>query len=187
MYTSLVLLAMMGPGATPTASEALKWQESYGAAMQEGKRLGKPVAVFIGRGKKGWRQVCRDGTLSVAAEKRLAGRYVCVYVDADTTTGAELARAFRMTRGLVLSTKDGGDQAFRHAGTLATKEMERTLAKYASGMSVAQTETLERERVSFSYSPGSNTTGQPVVAPTFVPNYAGFGGFGGFGGGGRGC
>src|SRR5262245_1088148 len=111
MYTSLVLLAMLGPGATPSASEAPKWQESYGAALQEAKRQGKPVAVFVGRGKFGWRLVSRTADLSATALKRLESRYVCVYVDAATTSGAQLAEAFRMTRGLILSTKEGGEQA----------------------------------------------------------------------------
>src|SRR5262245_38336262 len=101
MHTSLVVLALLGAGSAPKAPT---WQESYGAAMREGKRLGKPVAVFVGRGKSGWLQVCRTGSLSATAVKRLQDRYVCVFVDANTTDGAALARAFRLTRGLILST-----------------------------------------------------------------------------------
>lgn len=190
MHTSLVLLAVLGPGAAPTALETPTWHKSYSAASAEGKRAGKPLAVFIAKGANGWRNVCRDGKLSAEAAKGL-GDYVCVYLDTDTTSGAEWARAFSLTTGLVISTKDGTDQAFRHSGQLSSTDLKTTLTRYASGTRVAETATLESTRISGSYTPsGTVAANYTPSTPNYTPNYApaysgGFGGSfgGGFGGG----
>src|SRR5262249_24254224 len=102
--------------------------------------------------------------------------------------------------GLVLSTRSGDGQAFRHQGTLSRGELEETLHKYGNGRVVVRTETLERMHTSFYASPDGSTH-RPAIQPAYQPIYAppmyhggfgsgfggGFGGFGGgFGGGGRG-
>lgn len=175
MHTSLLLVALMGPGAAPTASEAPSWQTSYSAALAEGREQGKPVAVFVGRGPAGWQKVGADG-LSAEARKALAANYVCVYVDATQPKGQKLATAFEIGTGtgLVLSTKDGENQAFSHDGSMSNAELERSLNRHATGAAVSRTEHLASTRVAYSLTPEngalpSNATFTAAVANVTVP------------------
>jgi hypothetical protein len=209
MHTSLVLIALMGPGAAPAVAgpEAPSWQDSYRAARAAGRERGKPLAIFIGSGPAGWDKLTGEGGLTAKARQRLADDYVCVYIDRAKPAGQSLAEAFEVGTGagLVLSTKDQSGQSFWHAGTMSQAELEGALQKFASVTTVTQTEQLSRTRVSYYPNAGSNaspvtqaTAYQPVMsyapqaiyAPTYAapasyaPSYGGFGGYsGGFGGG----
>jgi hypothetical protein len=188
MCTSIVLVALLAAEPSPgnQATDAPPWQDNYTTALAAGARAKKPLAVFIGSGARGWEKLCREGNLSDASRKQLARDYICVYVDAASERGKRLARAFSMTQGLVLSTRDGEEQAFRHSGRLSAEELEAALLRHASEPVAARTETLQ-QRVSYSYNPA---TPAPAPAPartvypaSFPPvRYAGFGGYGGFGG-----
>jgi hypothetical protein len=66
-------------------------------------------------------------------------------VDTGHPSGRELVEAFALPAGtgLILSDASGRVQAFRHAGTLPTRELERLLRKYADpGYVVHTTETV---------------------------------------------
>lgn len=197
MYTSVILLALAGGGGAAPAAQAPSWQVDYPAARQQGRREGKVLAVFIDRGPTGWARVSTTGKLSPAARRLLADRYVCVYVDANQPAGRKLADAFGMKdgTGLVLSTRGGQDQAFRHEGRISPGDLERCLGKYAGRRVITRTETLQTQQTSSSYYPPATPTVAAPAAPVSVPSYGSFGGgfgggFGGFGGGfgsGGGC
>jgi hypothetical protein len=188
MYTSVMLVALAGSGAVPSApAEAPSWQADYSAARREGRRAGKPLAVFVARGAEGWGKVSTTGKLSPAARRLLAERYVCVYVDSAAARGRRLAEAFELTNGtgLVLSSRDGQDQAFRHEGRLSAAELERCLRSYSGRRAVARTENLQTQevRTSFYYAPSRSKTRSAPAAPASTPVYGSFGGYGGgFGG-----
>ncbi|MFO0877779.1 MAG: PT domain-containing protein [Gemmataceae bacterium] len=168
MHTSLLLIALLGPAAAPDAvgSDAPRWQESYRAARDAGRKAEKPLAVFVGQGTKGWEQATEEGKWTRRTRQLLAEHYVCVYVDATSPTGQGLARALEIGsgNGLVLSTRNGEDQAFAHDGKLTRGELEETLQKYASASSIRQTEQLARARYTALTYPDS--TMRPVASAT---------------------
>jgi hypothetical protein len=198
MYTSLVLVALAGGSASPAVPDP-SWQEDYAAARKLGRQERKPLAVFIGAGREGWGKVSESGKLNPAVKRRLADDYVCLYLNRARPSGWRVASAFRMSGpGLVISSPDGEDQAFRHEGTLSSSELEWTLRKYANPRRVVtRTETIGGGTVQVSdySSPQQDTTtlqttlpAAGVAAPTVPLGLApsmgfGGGGFGGFGGG----
>jgi hypothetical protein len=207
MHTSLVLIALLGPGAAPAvtaAPEAPSWQESYRAAQAAGRERGKPLVIFIGSGPAGWQKLTEERGLTRRSRQLLAEGYVCVYVDQASVEGKKLAEAFEVSSGtgLIVSSRDGDAQAFWYRGTMSQGELEETLQKYTSVTTVRQTETLSRARyTSLTYPDASMrpaSTYQPLVSQTVAapvsyshaapasyaaPTYAPPMSFGGFGGG----
>jgi hypothetical protein len=187
MYTSILLVAMLGPGAASDRStpESLSWQESYTGARRVGRQQGKPLAVFIGAGRDGFKQVCKGQALPAEARDVLAANYVCVYLDTLTAPGRRLAEAFEIADGpgLVLSTPNGKDQAFRHSGTLTAARLESRLRKHAGRDASAGDQMKDGQvPVSYSYAPvyrsvptvayPASIYGTPqYISPSYTPTY----------------
>lgn len=196
MHTSVALVALAGLVAAAPAAPSPSWLTDYAAARAQGRRQDKPLAVFVGTGKEGWKDVCREGRLGNEAQRLLADRYVCVYVDASKRSGRDLAADFEMNDGLgiVLSDHTGQLQAFRHEGDLSSQRLAEQLRRFADPDRVVRaTETNEAREVR--YYP-AEVAAPPVYAPVLAPPpleagfvpYGGFGGgFGGSFGGGRSC
>jgi hypothetical protein len=110
------------------------WQMNYSAALSEGARLHKPLAVFLAPGKEGWHKLSRDGSVSRETQRLLAAKYISVFVDTETTKGKAVAAAFELSGavGLVLSDRDGQYQAFRHEGALTQKTLLGALERHAN-------------------------------------------------------
>jgi hypothetical protein len=164
----------------------LTWQDSYSTARQMGGRQDKPLAVFIGNGPAGWKEVAEEGDLSEKASRLLAQGYICLYVDRTQPGGVDLAESFGVPSGtgLVVSSRDGKGQAFFHSGKLTAADLETRLAKYSEQI-VTRTEQLVDPRVSFSYDPtSSGAYNAPPTQPYASPSFggSGIGSFGGFGG-----
>jgi hypothetical protein len=171
MHTSLVLVALMGPGAAPAvaAPEAPSWQESYRAAREAGRERGKPVAIFIGSGPAGWEKLTEEGGLTRRSRQLLAESYVCYYVDQSSSAGQNLAQVFEVSSGpgLIISTKGGDAQAFWHRGSMTQGEVDETLQNFTSVTAVRQTEKLNRARYSsLSYPDSSMRPANGVVVST---------------------
>jgi hypothetical protein len=162
MYTSLTLFALSGiMAATPTPS----WQKDYDSARRVGKSEGKPLAVFIGSGPKGYEKIADDGKLDRQAQTTLARKYVCLYVDIKREAGERLARAFRLDSGIVISDRTGSIQAFRHEGSLPNRDLNRYLERFSDpDLEVRTTTTHTTERLSY-YPPAESVT----------PNYGYYG------------
>ena len=176
MYTSIVLAALMSPGAAGPqvlVSEKPTWQTDYSAARKEGQEQNKPLAVFIGSGAQGWKKVSRENELTSDALRTLAESYVCVYVDATSPAGKSLADNFSLTQGLVVSSRDGQTQAFRHSGPIAATDLDTTLRRYSNGHVSLLTETLEEAD-----GPKEKPKGAPAAgpAPALVYTSCGAGG-----------
>jgi hypothetical protein len=189
MYTSIMLVALMGPGAAPQVQtpEALSWQENYTAARKMGREEHKPLAVVIGSGAKGWEKISKD-KLTADVQKLLAESYVCVYIDASTAKGESLAKAFSLSQGLVISTRDGEEQAFRHSGQISSSELEVSLKRYSTDFISTTTETLEDQGVEEQQAKGrrGGSGGGSYVAG-YAGGSCGIGGCGVGGGSGGGC
>ncbi len=145
MYTSLLLTTLAGLAAERLPAAEVAWSADYQAARQMVRSERKPLAVFLGSGENGYEKVCRDGTLSKAAQQALQKHYVSVYVDMSTPSGKQLARDFGITKsaGLVISDRGGATQAFHHNGPLKKADLTRTLTRYADPkLVVRRTETV---------------------------------------------
>jgi hypothetical protein len=176
MYTSFSLAALTGFLLIPSGPT---WQSDYHFARKLGEREGKPLAVFIGSGQRGFENISRSGKLSDDVLQLLASKYVCVYVNTNNSSGKQLAANFDLSSGLVISDRTGQLQAFSYGGTLSDADLQRYLTRFSDpDFRVRSTATHTVERIS--YYPPSPVQTQPYTYPSqFIPA-------GGFGGG-RGC
>jgi hypothetical protein len=158
------ILALAGSLASANIPAQPKWSKDYREARQAAISAKKPLAVFIGSGSAGWEQV---GKFDPKVYQTLKEKYVCVYVNTDTTAGKNLAKAFDVNgKGLVISDKAGTTQAFYHNGELNGELLQKALVRY-SDTDVAQ----GTESVSALVPPP-----QPIQYrnyPTFVPSFGG--------------
>jgi hypothetical protein len=195
MYTSIVCVALVVLVPEPATAESPTWATDYAQAQKAGQQAGKPLAVFVARGREGYDQVAQEGQLSPEARRLLAENYVSVFVNTDTPAGRRLAASFNLgeSPGVVLSDRTGDYQAFHYTGKLTDGELVSCLKRFADpNVVVRNTVTSPYERVSYD-SPQSETPAgraAPVVnyyPPVYYPPvvYGGFGGGfrGGFGGG----
>jgi len=159
--TSLVLASLAGTvTAAPPAPATITWHSDYAQVLKLAAEQQKPVAVFISQGENGSSQLIAEGTMSTETAERLKERFICLYVDTATETGKQLAKAFEMTQGLVLSDRGGVRQLFRHEGRIATALLNSQLNQLTMPVGV-------RQSTSF-YSPAS---GQPAASTTSAPTY----------------
>jgi hypothetical protein len=164
MCITVVLTALSGMMASSALSTEPAWMTEYGKARQQGQKEEKPLAVFVGAGKTGWEQVSHEGKFAKEVKQLLAQKYVCVYVNRDDEAGQKLASAFEFADGpgLIISSRAGNLQAFRHEGNLGNEVLEEYLRRYADPARVTtQTETNPSARMSY-YSPASLQNTAPV-------------------------
>jgi hypothetical protein len=148
MYTSvgILVLTFLTPSPRP------EWHNDYWSAMKTGERQQKPLAVFIGKGDAGFRNLTGEGPFSDGVRKILAERYICVYLNLDNARCRELAREFEINRGngLVISDRTGRIQAYHHDGVLGQEELSRKLEHFSNPqLVVQQTESNTVRRVSY--------------------------------------
>lgn len=179
MYTSIVLVALVGAGGIPeSAAQTPQWHRDYFAARKLISREHKPLAVFVGRGESGWDDRSKEGELSKEAKNLLDAHYICVYVDTTKAEGRQLADSFDLKEGLVLSDGSGDQQAFRHEGSLSNPDLEKHLRKFSDPDRVpVKTETTAAPAVRY-YEP-------PVPQPSPFASPGGY--YPGFGSSRRGC
>jgi hypothetical protein len=174
MYTSMMLLALMGSGAPGEAiPSAPAWMTDYRIACREVSKQKRPLAVVLAAGPEGWDKISKEGELGKEARSLLTKNYLCVYVDTTTERGRQLAEQFELPdgRGLVISDATGEKQAFWHAGSLNNRDLEHYLRKYSdTDRVVVATETTAAPAAAAPAAP-------PVYAPSYAPTFGGsFGG-----------
>jgi hypothetical protein len=180
--TSLVTAlaaAVLAPGSAVTPA----WQPDYATARTRAGELQRPVAVFIARGGEGATKLVADGGLSAEVAGLLRRGYVPVFADTSTPAGRELAKAFGIDEGLVISDRSGGVQALRHQGTLTRSDLAGYLTRFTGPGAVSQTEYRGAAQVTQAAAPVAARPAyqpvyQPVYQPTFnvVPSYSFYGG-----------
>jgi hypothetical protein len=174
MYTSVAMIALSGLLAAEP-QRGPQWLTSYPEANQQGRNERRPLAIFFGPGKKGPDKLVRKGKLTSGLRKILSDKYVCVYVNTRTKTGKQLAKRFRVTKGLIISDRKGKLLALRHEGKISARDLRRYLKRYADPHLVVRTTENTSDR---------KPRPAPVAAAAPAPMM--MGGFGG-GGGGGGC
>jgi hypothetical protein len=147
MYTTAVLVALSSLAANgELVPQRPAWLNDYAFASQRGIAQQRPLAVFIGTGEGGWKDVSTDRSLGAEVKEMLTNHYVCVYIDTRRKEGRDLARAFDVGSGvgLVISDRAGKLQAFHHDGELKSSELRSYLRRYANhDRMVVSTETRE--------------------------------------------
>src|SRR3954447_10477418 len=108
----MMVAATMAAGMAPAnLSTEPNWLNDYATAQARVLAQKKPMAVFVGSGKDGWGKAGRSGSIDPQINRLLATKFVCVYVDTDTTAGRKLATAFEVvSKGLIISDKVGTTQ-----------------------------------------------------------------------------
>ena len=131
MITITLLLALEVLG-LPTLPPG--WNHDYDLALQQASAAKKPLAVFIGTGKDGWKAVSAEGELGPELHRLLTDEYVCLYVDAGRAVHKELAQSFEAGKSplLVLSTRNRAYQAYRHEGAQANANLALALKRHAT-------------------------------------------------------
>jgi hypothetical protein len=157
--TILAAIALTGSLVT-SAKPEFQVQTDYGQAMRKAASEGKPMAVLIGKGDT-FAKLFADSGMPDATAKLLREKYVCLNVDVDTAKGAELAKQFQLTDGLVISSAGGSHQAFRHAGTVNAADVAKHATTYANVSSTPVTTVTAGEVV---YSSAPATTGTVIYS-----------------------
>ena len=153
------------------------WQTDYRAALVQGARQHKPLAVFLAPGKESWHKLSPSGALSQGVQQLLTAKYVPVFLNTETAQGKAWASAFEVPGGigLVLSDRDGQYQVFRHEGILPEKHLVGALERHAASRgNINSTEILvsvvhEAGSTSASVAPASYSPANSVLeayAPT---------------------
>ena len=127
-----------------------EWLQKYDQAKEHGRKEKKPVAVFFGSGNEGWHRVSRAGELDADVNRILAEDYICLYVNTDDLDARELAAAFDIADGpgIVISSRSGQLQAFRHEGNLENEDLASYLRRSADPRRAVQfTETTQRPEI----------------------------------------
>ncbi len=155
MHSMITVVALFNT--IQAISEKPNWQADYRAALTAAANNGKPMAVFIGRGTDGWTKVAQEAALNKEVLELLKDKYVCVYVNTETTTGKSLADAFEIkSTGLVISDAKGAKQAFSHEGSLNQEDLKLALVRYSDTNRVpTTTESLASIKA-------------PVAAPAYI-------------------
>jgi hypothetical protein len=151
MFMSTLIIAV-GGFLVSAGQESHSWHTDYPLAQRVGRRVCKPLAVFIGSGKTGWNQLTPDGQLGAEVKQLLGKKYVCVYVDTATKTGKQVASEFEIPKGpgLIVGDHTGRYQVFHHQGNLLSEQLLRYLRRYADRKRVVQTtETNPAETASY--------------------------------------
>jgi hypothetical protein len=140
MFCSALVVALLG-FVEPGSSHEPTWISDYSSALKLAKEQRKPLAVFIGKGKDGWKHLSRNGMLTDEALRVLNSDYTCLFVDSKKPTGKELAEAFAIKDGLgiVISDRTGDRQAFYHAGDLDDGALLGYLKRFADPNLVVRT------------------------------------------------
>jgi hypothetical protein len=137
--TTLAAIALAGGISSGVIPSTPNWHTDYAQALSRSSAEGKPMAVFIGNGADRVAKMMAEGTISAEAALVLNFSYVCVYLDSDTASGKDLAGRFEIKEGLIISSKGGNLQAYRHAGAISAKELTTSLSKYADSATPAVT------------------------------------------------
>lgn len=173
MNTSILTVVLTGAllagqNGSPT------WQNSYSSAQRVAAQQQKPVLVVVGNGADGWKQVIRDA--SPEAMQVLAQKYVCVYVDAATPAGRQLAQSFEINgSGLVISDRTGTLQAFWHQGSLNGEAVAQVLTRYSDPQFSVRTTETNASRTSY-YPSDTSSTGYQQPGAGGAVNWGNYGG-----------
>jgi hypothetical protein len=118
-------------GADKQAMKGPMWMTDYATALKCSRQEHKPLAIFIGCGKDGWKNVVRGGKLGKDVEDMLGKEFVCLYLDAETPAGKHSASILKVSgdMGLVLGDRNGEYIEDRRTGAMSESELSGCLSR----------------------------------------------------------
>ena len=171
MHTSVTVLAVVLSHAGAGPDEPMV-HRSYHQALEEGQRLGKPLAIFVVKGATSHEQTLIEAQTSPELTKVLAEQYVSVVIDAAKAENQPLVAALKITKeaGIVISDRKGQVQAFHHDGKIAQGELARNLQQFANPALVVTTTVSNSPEVRISHYPDMGIY-QGNYQPSQMGNY----------------
>ncbi len=136
--TSMTAAVIAGLFASGSLASQPDWTESYGKAMVQAGEKQRPVAVFLSAGEL--TKLTNGKVLASDALKSLKSNFIPVKVDTTTEEGKQLATAFGMTQGVVISDRSGKLVALRHEGEVTPEQVSEYLTKFEKVETVVNTE-----------------------------------------------
>ena len=164
--TTTILAAVALAGSLMSAKPEFQAGTDYSKAVKQAAAEGKPIAVMIGHGD-GFAKVMADSKLPPTTAKLLRDKFVCLTVNVDTPTGAQLASQFELTDGLVISSAGGAHQALRQAGTVSVTDLTKHVTNYSTVSRTLAT------TVSVGEAPVVSSTPYTVYPAGYTPTYPG--------------
>ncbi|MCU0704585.1 MAG: hypothetical protein MUF18_11465 [Fimbriiglobus sp.] len=128
--TSLTAAVVSGLFVSGSLVGLSDWSESYGKAIALAGEKHKPVAVFLAAGDLG--QLTNGKGLGTDALKSIRNNYIAVRIDTTSEEGQQLAGAFGLTQGVVLSDRTGKAMVLKHGGTITPEQLAVYLTKHAA-------------------------------------------------------
>lgn len=139
----LIALALISQIVVPewVATGGIIWHRDYAVAKEMARREQKLLAVIVGRGTLGWRELLRDGTWDATIRGLLRADYVAVYLNQDNAADRAWVSAMGLSGqvGLVLSDRGGSLMAYRHVGRMSATELVHQMTRFADPKTVVQT------------------------------------------------
>jgi len=166
LTTTLAVLALAGGLGSGVIPSTPSWQTDYAQALTRASEARKPMAVFIGHGADAHMKMLAEGKISLEAAKLLHDSYVCMYLDADSANGKEMAGRFEISDGLIISSPGGSLQAYRHNGAVTGSDLTKQLTQYASAGQPTTTVNAGAPVLRYTVIPAS---GQYVLPYTYGP------------------
>jgi hypothetical protein len=171
--TTLMLLAILGTGQTADTGKASPahqtvapenaWLDDYGVALEQTKKLGKPLLMVIDTPSNAAARMQQisyrtaDGTSTESNSANLLKYYVLCRVDASTKYGQAVAEAFKTSTlpHTAIIDKRGKHILFRKAGQFGSAEWTSTLTSYWRGERLVtyQASASNSYQPSYSYQP----------------------------------
>ena len=171
MLLSLIAMPLLCALPSHTTAIATEWQTDYNSARRIALEAHKPLAVFVGEGADGWKNLSPGGSLDAQITRTLANGFVALYVDKSTDSGKALADVLdmRAPTGLVISDSRVQIQAFNHSGTVNSGELLTVLtALSAATAPVVTTESPAPPAPVATYAPAPAYTPAPAYSPATV-------------------
>ncbi len=118
-------------GVEKQAMNGPMWMKDYATALKCSREQHKPLAIFVGCGDDGWRKVVRSGKPGAEVERMLSKEFVCLYLDAESLAGKQMATALKVPgdMGLVLGDRNGEYIEHRHVGSMSNDDLSNCLSR----------------------------------------------------------
>jgi hypothetical protein len=169
MRTSIGMFALVGflSAFNGTASaQDVVWKKTYSEARDHGQKVNKPLAVFVGTGANGFQKIIEEGSFSSDIRKIIAKEYIPVYLDADLAENQQLLKELGIAsrKGLILSDRECGSQAFFHDGALSETELTRQLWRFADPSIVVRSTATTSSNARYSFYQAQSQFAAPATS-----------------------
>lgn len=116
-------------GTAATAEDHIPWRTDYSAALEEGKKVGKPILIDF---SATWCPPCQEMKRSAWPDSRVADlaatKYVPLAMDVDTPGAAAPAKRYGITTIPAIVVVDSDGKVLRQGAFMSADELSEFLA-----------------------------------------------------------